>query len=214
MSAEAGNQNDDVAAATDLEKADITLGKKIAKHRHHPVAKAAGKAGKLGDQGPLYALSSGLLAVGVVSRDRRLSDTGLAMLAAIGAADLTKRIAKKLVRRTRPKALLDDGNYEAEPGGSDRKKEQSFLPVTLPALWPPPALSPATCPKPAPPPEQPPLRSVSAASPKANTGRSMFSLVRLSVLPPKLFRPCFSIRRGDNPRFGRDSAPPSKSLIR
>ncbi len=126
MSAEAGNQNDDVAAATDLERADITLGKKIAKHRHHPVAKAAGKAGKLGDQGPLYALSSGLLAVGVVSRDRRLTDTGLAMLAAIAAADLTKRIVKKLVRRTRPKALLEEGDYEAEPGGSDRKREQSF----------------------------------------------------------------------------------------
>jgi membrane-associated phospholipid phosphatase len=120
------SQNDDVASATDLEQADIEIGKKIAKHRHHPVAKAAGKAGKLGDQGPLYALSSGILAVGVVARDRRLTDAGLAMLAAIAAADLTKRIAKKLVRRTRPKALLDEDDYEADTGGSDDKKEQSF----------------------------------------------------------------------------------------
>ena len=120
------NQNDDDASVSDIEKADIELGKKIAKHRHYPVAKAAGKAGKLGDQGPLYALSSGILAVGVASRDRRLTDTGLSMLAAIAAADVAKRIAKRLVRRTRPKALLNDGDYNADPGGSERKEEQSF----------------------------------------------------------------------------------------
>ena len=119
-------ENGDDAPATDLEKADIELGKKIAKHRHHPVAKAAGAAGKLGDQEPLYALSCGMLAVGVVSRDRRVTDTGLCMLAAIAAADVTKRIAKKLVRRTRPKALLDEGDYESDTGGSNDKKEQSF----------------------------------------------------------------------------------------
>jgi membrane-associated phospholipid phosphatase len=126
MTDESQPQNGDGATVSDLEKADIELGKKIAKHRHHPVAKAAGKAGKLGDQGPLYALSSGVLAVGVASRDRRLTDTGLSMLAAIALADVTKRVAKSLVRRTRPKALLDEGDYEADTGGSDSKKEQSF----------------------------------------------------------------------------------------
>jgi membrane-associated phospholipid phosphatase len=115
-----------MADASDLEKADIELGRKIANHRHHPAAKAAGAAGKFGDQEPLYALSSGVLVVGVASRDRRLTDTGLAMLASIAIADVAKRIAKKLVRRTRPKGLLEEGDYEAGPGGSDRKKEQSF----------------------------------------------------------------------------------------
>ncbi|MEY2505059.1 MAG: hypothetical protein QOG27_1339, partial [Verrucomicrobiota bacterium] len=114
------------AETNDLEDADIELGKKIAKHRHHPAAQAAGKAGKFGDQGPLYALSSGILAVGVASRHRRITDTGLSMLAAIVAADVAKRIAKKLVRRTRPKVLLDEGDYEADTGGSADKKEQSF----------------------------------------------------------------------------------------
>ena len=126
MSDDSGNHDDDVASATDLEKADIEIGKKIAKHRHHPVAKAAGKAGKLGDQGPLYALSTGLLAVGVASRDRRITDTALSMLAAIGVADVTKRIVKKSVRRTRPKVLLEEGDYEADTGGSNDKREQSF----------------------------------------------------------------------------------------
>ena len=126
MSHDSKNQDNNAAPASDLEQADIELGKKIAKHRHHPAAKAAGKAGKFGDQGPLYALSSGILAVGVASRHRRLTDTGLSMLAAIVAADVAKRIAKKLVRRTRPKVLLDEGDYEADTGGSADKKEQSF----------------------------------------------------------------------------------------
>jgi membrane-associated phospholipid phosphatase len=126
MTGDSRNQNDEAASLSDLERADIDLGKKIAKHRHHPVAKAAGKAGKVGDQGPLYALSSGVLAVGVASRDRRLTDTGLSMLAAIAAADLAKRIAKSLVRRTRPKGLLDEGDYDAGAGGSPCKDEQSF----------------------------------------------------------------------------------------
>lgn len=111
---------------SDLEKADIELGTKLARHRHHPVAKAAAKAGKFGNQGPLYALSSGMLAVGVISRDRRLTDTGLSMIAAVAVADVAKRIAKRLVRRTRPHVLLDRGRYEADTGGSDRKPEQSF----------------------------------------------------------------------------------------
>jgi membrane-associated phospholipid phosphatase len=114
------------ADATDLEKADIELGKKIAKHRHHPVAKAAGKASKLGDQGPLYALSAGVLAVGVASRDRKITDTGLSMLAAIAAADGAKRLVKNLVHRTRPHVVLDKGHYEADAGGSDDKHKQSF----------------------------------------------------------------------------------------
>ena len=112
--------------ASELEKADIQLGVKLAKHRHHPVAKAAGKAGKIGDQGPLYALSVGLLAVGVSSRDGRLTDTGLSMLAAIATADVAKRLVKKLVHRSRPHVVLDEGRYEADSGGSDDKHEQSF----------------------------------------------------------------------------------------
>ncbi|HVF73243.1 MAG TPA: phosphatase PAP2 family protein [Chthoniobacterales bacterium] len=125
---EKGNQGsgDPSSQPNDVEKADIALGKKLAKHRHHPVAEAAGKAGKFGDQGPLYALSAGVLAVGVAARDRRVTDTGLSMLGAIGAADVLKRITKRLVRRTRPRVLLEDGRYEADAGGSESKREQSF----------------------------------------------------------------------------------------
>jgi membrane-associated phospholipid phosphatase len=111
---------------SEVEKADIALGKKLAKNRHHPAVKGAGIAGKLGDQGPLYALATGVLGVGVASRDRRVTDCGLAMLAAIALADVGKRIVKRVVRRTRPNVLLEEGRYDADTGGSDRKPEQSF----------------------------------------------------------------------------------------
>lgn len=120
------NRKNSDSATTEVEQADIELGKKIASKRHHPAVKAAAKAGKLGDQGPLYALSSGILIVGVAARDRRVTDCALAMLAAIAAADLGKRIVKRLVRRTRPHVLLDHGHYDADTGGSGDKEEQSF----------------------------------------------------------------------------------------
>jgi membrane-associated phospholipid phosphatase len=112
--------------ASDLEKADVELGTKLARHRDHPLAKAAGKASKIGDQGPLYAISAGLLIIGLAARDRRLARSGISMLGAIGAADLSKRLVKALVRRTRPHVLLDENRYETDTGGSVRKPEQSF----------------------------------------------------------------------------------------
>lgn len=114
------------STTNEIEKADIELGKKIASKRHHPAVKAAAAAGKFGDQGPLYALAAGVLAVGVTSRDRRVADCGLAMLAAIALADAGKRITKSFVRRTRPHLLIDRGRYDADTGGSDDKEEQSF----------------------------------------------------------------------------------------
>jgi hypothetical protein len=116
----------DAANASDLEKADIEAGEKLARHRDHPVARAAGVASKIGDQGPLYAISAGVLIVGVAARDRRLGETGVSMLAAVAVADLSKRLVKALVRRTRPHVLLDEHRYETDAGGSERKPEQSF----------------------------------------------------------------------------------------
>jgi membrane-associated phospholipid phosphatase len=112
--------------ASDVEQVDVELGASIARHRDHPVAKAAGQVSKIGDQEPLYALSAGLLVLGLVTRQRRLTVSSLTLLAAVGAADLSKRAAKRLVRRTRPHVLLDDGQYNAAAGGSDEKPEQSF----------------------------------------------------------------------------------------
>lgn len=110
----------------DLEKADVKLGKKMASERDSPVVKAAAQAGEIGDQGPLYLLSGALLVTGVAARDRRLAGSGVSMLVAVGAADLSKRLVKRFVRRTRPHELLDKGDYKADTGGSEQKQEQSF----------------------------------------------------------------------------------------
>ncbi|CAN5548097.1 hypothetical protein BH18VER1_BH18VER1_07040 [soil metagenome] len=114
--------NDDVNEASELEKADIEAGKKLARHRDEPAV----KAGKIGDQGPLYALSAGLLVFGILKGDRRLAGSGIAMLAACGLADLGKSVVKHLVSRTRPDVLLDEDRYETDAGGSEEKPEQSF----------------------------------------------------------------------------------------
>jgi membrane-associated phospholipid phosphatase len=126
--ADSGRSKEDEESSDkpEIEKADIALGKKMASERDHPLVKAAGNASKVGDQGPLYALSVAVLLVGGASRNRRLANSGIAMVAAVTAADLGKRVVKRLMRRTRPHVLLDDGHYQTQAGGSDRKQEQSF----------------------------------------------------------------------------------------
>lgn len=109
-----------------IEKADIALGEALAAKREHPIVKAAAKADVIGDQGPLYALSAVVLASGLISRDRRLAGSGVAMLAAHAGADLGKRLTKSLVHRSRPRVLMDEDRYKAGTGGSDDKPEQSF----------------------------------------------------------------------------------------
>lgn len=107
---------------SELEKADVKLGKEVASHRHHPLVKAIGKAGKIADQEPLYAIAAAVIVYGLVARDRRLA----ALLAAVGAADGAKSLTKRLVKRTRPHVLLDESRYEIGASGSEEKPEQSF----------------------------------------------------------------------------------------
>ena len=112
--------------ASGVENADVELGKKLASERDSPVVKAAAWAGEIGDQGPLYLLCAALFVAGLAARERRLAGSGISMLVAIGAADLSKRLVKSFVRRSRPHVLLDEGDYKADTGGSEEKQEQSF----------------------------------------------------------------------------------------
>jgi membrane-associated phospholipid phosphatase len=109
-----------------LEKADLELGRRMAGERHEPAVKAAAKAGKLGDQEPLYLISAGVAAAGLLSRRPRLFMAGVRMGAAVAAADLIKSLVKRGVTRTRPHVLLDEGRYERDLGGAEDKPEQSF----------------------------------------------------------------------------------------
>ena len=110
----------------DLEAVDVALGTRIACHRDKPAVKAAGKASEIADQGPLYAISAGVALWGLISGNRRLGRTGVALLVAVGAADAGKSVTKRFVKRTRPYMLLDKGKYESGAGGAERKPRQSF----------------------------------------------------------------------------------------
>jgi membrane-associated phospholipid phosphatase len=112
--------------AEKAEAADVAVGERLTIPKDEPLAKGADKVGKLGDQGPLYAVATVLILGGWASRDRRLAGAGVAMLGAVAAADGGKTLAKHSVSRTRPHVLLEGHNYKAKAGGSEEKSEQSF----------------------------------------------------------------------------------------
>lgn len=109
-----------------LEKADVAAGEAMAAHRHHPVLKLIGKAGELGDQGPLYLIGSAIAAAGLLRRDPRCLIAGVAVVAAVGVADVLKTAVKNGVKRSRPHHAVENDEYRFEKGGSDQKEEQSF----------------------------------------------------------------------------------------
>ena len=112
--------------ASPVEKADVEAGVKLARWRDNRWVKAAAKAGDLGDQEPLYALTGAVFLFGAFRRDRRVMEAGARMFTAVAAADFAKSTIKDLVTRTRPHVLMDEGEYEMEPGGRHEKPRQSF----------------------------------------------------------------------------------------
>lgn len=109
-----------------IEKADIAVAKAFAPWRKNRVVKAIGTASEFGDQPPLYALSGGVLAAGMLAGDRRLARTGLRMLAAHFLAIRFKDVGKHLIDRSRPDLIPDKGHYEMKPGLRTSKEYTSF----------------------------------------------------------------------------------------
>jgi membrane-associated phospholipid phosphatase len=114
------------ADATAVEKADVALGLQLARFRHHPAVKAAAKAGDLSDQEPLYAVTGLTIAVGLALGDRRLTEAGGRMFAAVVLSAMMKSWVKGAVTRTRPHVLMDGGDYRSDLGGDEKKPRQSF----------------------------------------------------------------------------------------
>jgi membrane-associated phospholipid phosphatase len=109
-----------------LEKVDVEVTAKLASHRGDPAVKAAGKLSELGDQPPLFTLGALLLGFGVVTRREREIEAGLRMLAAEALATQLKSLVKHRFARTRPRQMLDKGEYRAEAEAPEGKHEQSF----------------------------------------------------------------------------------------
>lgn len=108
------------------EEADVELAARLAGRKDHPLMRALGAASEVGDQPPLLLLCGGLLAYGVLAGDRRATQAGGRMLAALLLATGVKAGLKRLVSRTRPNVLLDEGRYEVQPLGPDEGPWHSF----------------------------------------------------------------------------------------
>ncbi len=108
------------------EQAEVEgLRSKLAWTRERSVTKALGRVAKLGDQEPLYAAGVALALAGVCLRSRPLFLTGVRIGTAVALSDAMKSVAKRLIKRTRPKASGGD-QYRREFGGSNNKDDQSF----------------------------------------------------------------------------------------
>jgi membrane-associated phospholipid phosphatase len=94
--------------------------------RRTPGVKALSWYSELGDQPQMYALSGGLLAIGLVRRDPRAVRAGARMLAAHWLATAAKNFVKRRVDRTRPRSAKDRKDHEPTPGHSTAKEETSF----------------------------------------------------------------------------------------
>ena len=109
-----------------VENSDVKAGRTLASKRHHPVIHWISQAGEIGDQGPLYLIGGVVTVTGAFRKDPRCLGAGLAMLAAVGIADLIKSKVKDSVKRTRPQPAIEKSEYRFETGGSGEKEEQSF----------------------------------------------------------------------------------------
>jgi membrane-associated phospholipid phosphatase len=113
-------------ASTPIEEADIALSARISGQRRHPLVKALGMVGELGDQPPLLVLCTGVLAFGVLSGRRRVAVAGANMLLSFVLATAMKTTVKRMVSRTRPNVVLDEGTYAVEPLGPNVGPWQSM----------------------------------------------------------------------------------------
>ena len=109
-----------------VEQAEISAVKALAPAFPHPLVRAAGKVGELGDQPPLRLLSLALLGAGLWRRKRRLAEAGARMIVAHQIATVLKSRGKDMVDRTRPEALMNGHGYKMEPGDSDDHRLRAF----------------------------------------------------------------------------------------
>lgn len=112
--------------AREVERADVALGARLGTQRRHPLVRAAAALTELADQPQLLALSGAVALSGLASGNPRLAGAGGRMLASVAVATLLKGAIKRLVSRTRPNVLLDEGRYEVRPFGPNEGPWHSF----------------------------------------------------------------------------------------
>ncbi len=113
--------------AKQLVDADIDVGHGVAAVLHrHPVVRAAGALSEVADQPPMVAINLTTIAAGLIAQDRRLTRTGVRMLAAHGLATLVKAAIKHRIDRARPNEFSDRDDHRPTPGDRDEGPQNSF----------------------------------------------------------------------------------------
>ena len=108
-----------------VEQADIAIAKTLTPIRKQPAVEAMGTASEIGDQPPLYALSSAVVAGGLILDNPRTMRAGARMMAAHVVAIAIKTVLKRLVDRTRPD-LIPEGQYKLGKGERYESDFNSF----------------------------------------------------------------------------------------
>src|SRR4028119_1331644 len=115
-----------VQTTSDAEDVDVAVATHLASHRDHPLMRGLGTMSEVGDQPPLLVLSGAVFAFGILAGNRRATEAGARMLGSLVLATWIKTGVKRLVARTRPNVLLQEGRYEVEPLGPDEGSWHSF----------------------------------------------------------------------------------------
>ena len=111
---------------TRIERTDTAAAKAAAPARRPPPVRVLGVVSELADQPPLIAICASVLAVGLLSRNRRLANAGGRMLAAELLATGMKSFVKHRIDRTRPHVEEDGGTYAMAPGDDPAPEANSF----------------------------------------------------------------------------------------
>jgi len=110
-----------------LQSADAAVAEAAIPYGESRAVRAIEPLADLGDQPPMRALCGAVIAVGLFGGDRRLTRTGLRMLAAHSIATFAKDFVKHRVDRTRPRSKHKPGkDHRVTPGRSTAKEETSF----------------------------------------------------------------------------------------
>jgi undecaprenyl-diphosphatase len=114
-------------AARKLQRADAAVADAVVPYGDSAAVRALEPLADLGDQPPLRALCGAVIATGLFGGDRRLTRTGLRMLAAHSLATFAKDFVKHRVDRTRPRSKNKPGkDHRVAQGRSKAKEETSF----------------------------------------------------------------------------------------
>lgn len=109
-----------------LEAGDVRLGVALARSKDTRRVRALAAASEAGGWRWLLALSAGTLAWGFLGGNRRLAAAGGHMIASGVLAAATKTSVKRVVHRTRPNVLMDEGLYRKGWFGPNVGPWQSF----------------------------------------------------------------------------------------